>query len=117
MTPDVMRRVFEPFFTIRKWVKDLAVVYGIVKDLRGTITVESAPGVGSTFRVFLPKVQDEALKEETNAVQVSGGTERILFIDDEEMLTEWGHATLERLGYTVTAVNNSKEALDRPFAI
>ena len=69
-------------------------------------------GVGSTFRVFLPKIQAEALKEETHTAQISRGTERILFIDDEEMLTEWGKATLERLGYTVTAMNNSKEALN-----
>ena len=116
MTPDVMKRVFEPFFTTREVGKGtgmgLAVVYGIVKDLQGTITVESAPGVGSTFRVFLPKVQAEALKEEAHTAQISGGTERILFIDDEEMLVEWGQATLERLGYTVTAVTDSKEALN-----
>ncbi len=116
MTPDVMKRVFEPFFTTREVGKGtgmgLAVVYGIVKDLQGTITVESAPGVGSAFRVFLPKVQAEALKEEAHTAQISRGTERILFIDDEEMLTEWGKATLKRLGYTVTAMNNSKEALN-----
>ena len=103
-----MKRVFEPFFTTREVGKGtgmgLAVVYGIVKDLQGTITVESAPGVGSTFRVFLPKVQAEALKEETDRTQISRGTERILFIDDEEMLVEWGRATLERLGYKVTAL-------------
>ena len=116
MTPDVMKRVFEPFFTTREVGKGtgmgLAVVYGIVKNLQGTITVESVPGVGSTFRVFLPKVQAEALKEETDTSQVSGGTERILFIDDEELIVEWGKATLERFGYTVTAVRDSREALN-----
>ena len=116
MTPDVMKRVFEPFFTTREVGKGtgmgLAVVYGIVKDLEGTITVESTPGVGSTFRVFLPKVQAEALKEEAGRVQISTGTERILFIDDEEILVEWGRATLERLGYKVTAMTDSKKALN-----
>jgi signal transduction histidine kinase len=116
MNPDVMKRVFEPFFTTREVGKGtgmgLAVVYGIVKDLQGTITVESVPGVGSTFRVVLPKVKAETPNEEAHAAQTPGGTERILFIDDEEMLAEWGQATLKRLGYTVTAVNNSKEALN-----
>ncbi len=116
MTPDVTKRVFEPFFTTREVGKGtgmgLAVVYGIVKDLQGTITVESAPGIGSTFRVFFPKVQAEAQKEETDTIQVPKGTERILFIDDEEMLIKWGQVVLERLGYTVTAVNNSKEAFN-----
>ena len=69
MTPDVMKRVFEPFFTTREVGKGtgmgLAVVYGIVKDLQGTITVESTPGVGSTFRVFLPKVKAEQKEEQT----------------------------------------------------
>ena len=68
MSPDVMKRVFEPFFTTREVGKGtgmgLAVVYGIVKDLQGTITVESEPGVGSTFRVFLPKVKAEAERRE-----------------------------------------------------
>lgn len=116
MTPAVMKRVFEPFFTTREVGKGtgmgLAVVYGIVKDLQGTITVESTVEVGSTFRVFLPKVQAETPKEEAHTAQSSGGTETILFIDDEEMLTEWGQAALERLGYTVTAVNSGKEALN-----
>ena len=63
MTPEVMKRIFEPFFTTREVGKGtgmgLAVVYGIVTDLHGTITVESEPGVGSLFRVFLPKIKSD----------------------------------------------------------
>ncbi len=107
MTPDVMKRVFEPFFTTREVGKGtgmgLAVVYGIVKDLQGTITVESTPGVGSTFRVFLPKVKTEQKEEQPQTAQIPGGTESILFVDDEDMLVEWGETVLERLGYQVTA--------------
>jgi signal transduction histidine kinase/ActR/RegA family two-component response regulator len=115
MTPDVMKRVFEPFFTTREVGKGtgmgLAVVYGIVKDLQGTITVESTPGVGSTFRVFLPKVKAEQKEEQPQTAQIPGGRERILFLDDEDMIVEWGEAVLERLGYQVTALTDSTEAL------
>jgi PAS domain S-box-containing protein len=115
MSPEVMKRVFEPFFTTREVGKGtgmgLAVVYGIVKDLQGTITVESAPGLGSTFRVLLPKVTTDIEADSVRASQIPGGKERILFVDDEEMLVEWGGATLQRLGYRVTALTDSTEAL------
>ncbi len=120
MSPEVKRRVFEPFFTTREIGKGtgmgLAVVYGIVNDLQGTITVESEPGVGSAFRVLLPKVKAEVKVEELQMQQVPRGTERILFIDDEEMLVEWGEAVLERLGYSVTALTDSAEALRTLFS-
>jgi signal transduction histidine kinase/ActR/RegA family two-component response regulator len=115
MSHDVMKRVFDPFFTTREVGKGsgmgLAVVYGIVKDLQGMVTVESEPGVGSTFRVLLPKAKARTEAEPMHTVQILGGNERILFADDEPMLTEWGQVTLERLGYTVTAVTSSAEAL------
>jgi CheY-like chemotaxis protein len=120
MTPDVMKRVFEPFFTTREVGKGtgmgLDVVYGIVKDLQGTITVESELGVGSTFSVLLPKVKTGAETEVAQPIEIPGGNERILFVDDEEMLVEWGRATLERLGYTVTAMTDSQKAL-KTFSI
>jgi DNA-binding NtrC family response regulator len=89
----------------------LAVVYGIVKDLQGAITVESEPGVGSIFRVFFPKAKTEVNEDHIHTSQIPGGTERILFVDDEEMIVEWGRAVLERLGYTVAAVTDSAETL------
>ena len=116
MGPDVMKRVFEPFYTTREVGKGtgmgLAVVYGVVKDLQGTITVESTPGVGSIFRMLLPKVKPEGEKEQVYTIQAPMGAERILFIDDEELLVEWGQMTLKRLGYMVTAMTNSKKALE-----
>jgi CheY-like chemotaxis protein len=115
MNPEVMKRVFEPFFTTREVGKGsgmgLAVVYGIIKDLQGTITVESELGVGSTFRVLFPKVKTGAIADVVRPIQLSRGNERILFVDDEEMLVEWGQVTLERLGYKVTAETDSTEAL------
>jgi PAS domain S-box-containing protein len=115
MPPDVMKRIFEPFFTTKELGEGtgmgLSVVYGIVKSLHGTITVESEPGAGSTFRVFLPIARTDEKSESSEAQVTPKGSERILFVDDEEMLTEWGQAALERQGYSVTALTDSAEAL------
>ena len=114
MVPDVMNRVFEPFFTTRGVGKGtgmgLAVVYGIVKSLTGAITVESEPAVGSTFRIFLPKVKTEAKAEPAKTV-AAGGHERILFVDDEDLLAELNSERLKSLGYEVVTTTNSREAL------
>lgn len=115
IAPHVMKRIFEPFFTTKEVGEGtgmgLPVVYGVVKSLHGTITVESEPGAGSTFRVFLPIARTDEKSEGREAQVAPKGTERILFVDDEEMLTEWGQAALERLGYSVTALTDSTEAL------
>jgi len=115
MTPDVMKRVFDPFFTTREVGKGtgmgLAVVYGIVKDLGGKITVESYPGKGSTFRVFLPMIRTVMDVASERAIDIPKGKEKILFVDDEEMLVEWAKITLERLGYTITVTTDGSEAL------
>jgi len=115
MSPAVMRRMFEPFFTTREAGTGsgmgLAVVYGIVKDLGATITVESEPGVGSTFSVLLPKADTGESTQDMQPGEITGGAERILFVDDEELLVEWARTTLGRIGYEVTAVTDSREAL------
>jgi CheY-like chemotaxis protein len=115
MTPDVIKRVFDPFFTTREVGKGtgmgLAVVYGIAKDLGGRITVESVPGKGSTFRVFLPVVRTVTDIASEKATDIPKGKERILFVDDEEILVEWAQITLERLGYTITVTTDGSEAL------
>ncbi len=112
---EVMKRIFEPFFTTKGFGQGtgmgLAVVYGIVKSLNGDITVESTPGIGSTFRVFLPRVGANTLSTGPDVAEPPRGTERILFVDDEETLAELGRTMLGKLGYKVTAVTDSVEAL------
>jgi CheY-like chemotaxis protein len=116
MSPDVMKRVFEPFFTARGAGEGtgmgLAVVYGIVKGLSGTITVESEPGHGSTFSIFLPKAKTEAKPASIQPTTSPGGHERILFVDDEDLLVQLNSERLKSLGYAVAATTSSQEALD-----
>jgi DNA-binding NtrC family response regulator len=90
----------------------LSVVYGIVKSYNGGINVESTPGKGSAFTIYLPKAESRPRKEEDAAQAVQGNDERILFIDDERPLAEVAQAMLKRLGYRVTAVTDSKKAWD-----
>ncbi len=117
----VTERIFEPFFTTKCSGKGtgmgLAVTHGIVEAHKGMITVYSEPGKGTTFHVLFPELTapvsvavnaEPAAEEDT----VPTGTGRILFVDDEESLTESGCELLESLGYSVTVAMNSVEALD-----
>jgi len=116
MSSDTMQHIFEPFFTTKEVGRGtgmgLAVVFGIVKSLDGSIRVESEPGTGSVFRVFLPVARIDEEPDNSAEAAPPTGTERVLFIDDEELIVEWGRAALERLGYTVTAFLDGAKALD-----
>jgi len=116
MTPQVTERVFDPFFTTKKVGEGtgmgLSVVHGIIKSHGGSIIVESSPGRGSAFSVFLPAIETEVADQATQAQLVITGNERILFVDDEDFQADIGKRMLERLGYRVTARTNSLEALD-----
>lgn len=116
MTPEVTERIFDPFFTTKKLGEGtgmgLSVVHGIVKSHGGTITVESSPGKGSKFSVFLPAIETEATDTADQAQLVITGSERILFVDDEDFQADIGKRLLERLGYRVTAKTNSIEAFE-----
>ena len=112
---EVMDKIFDPFFTTKKLGEGtglgLSVVHGIVKQSNGYITVESEPGTGSTFTVYFPKVTGELQADAVSGDALPTGSERILFVDDEETLVEVGEDVLAELGYEVTSRMNGKEAL------
>ncbi|MGD0231173.1 MAG: PAS domain S-box protein [Syntrophorhabdales bacterium] len=115
MSADIMDKIFDPFFTTKKLGEGtglgLSVVHGIVKQSSGHITVESEPGRGSTFTVYLPKVKGEVEADEVSDEEIPTGSERILFVDDEEALVEMGEDILAELGYEVASRMSSWEAL------
>ncbi|HEY3274976.1 MAG TPA: ATP-binding protein [Syntrophorhabdaceae bacterium] len=115
MEPYVIKKIFEPFFTTKERGQGtgmgLAVAYGIIKSLEGEITVESTPGKGSTFNVFIPQAEPFVESEELAQGEIPRGKGLILFVDDDEALVEWGRETLLRLGYEVVGVAESREAL------
>jgi PAS domain S-box-containing protein len=114
--PDIQERIFDPYFTTKeKGVGTglgLAVVHGIVKKSHGTIRVESEIGKGSAFHVYLPQVDLSASKPADYPALPRGGSERILFVDDEKMLVEVGEQILRRLGYDVVSRTSPLEALE-----
>ncbi len=116
MCEDVRSRIFEPFFTTKERGQGtgmgLAVVYGIVKSHQGIITVVSKPGEGAVFTVYLPRyTSGEKTTDEPTRRPVPKGKERILFVDDEEVLVEMAEGMLERLGYSVFCTTDSVNAL------
>jgi PAS domain S-box-containing protein len=116
MEPAVKERIFDPYFTTKKVGEGtgmgLAVVQGIIKNHGGAISVYSEPGQGTTFHIFLPKFEGESGNEPAADELICGGTERILFVDDEAMLAELGQELIESLGYTITATTDSHDALE-----
>jgi PAS domain S-box-containing protein len=117
MTPEVLSRVFEPFFTTKEVGKGtglgLATVYGIISQSGGVIDVQSAPGEGTTFRIFLPVVAEAAsvpaVTLPTN--RNTRGTECVLVAEDEDAVRELMRRTLEDQGYQVIEAANGEEAL------
>lgn len=116
MTDKTRSRIFEPFFTTKPSGQGtgmgLAVVYGIVKSHRGAITVESEPGKGSTFVVFLPRAVEQAKEEAKEGGRALHGNERILLVDDEPFVLEMTSQMLNNLGYHVTTAQTGIEALN-----
>ena len=90
----------------------LSVVHGIVSNYNGAITVDSTPGKGTLFTVFLPYNTSDVVSEVKSMDQLPRGVEHILFVDDEMDITFMGKKMLENLGYKVTTRTNSSEAFE-----
>ncbi len=119
---ETRKRIFDPYFTTKDIGEGtglgLAVVHGIVQRYRGTIMVSSHPGRGTVFTVYLPRLIPDNTGERQNGAgeEFAGGVERIMFVDDEEQITEMSRQILTQFGYTVITFTSSTKALDHFFA-
>jgi CheY-like chemotaxis protein len=117
MDEATMARIFEPFFTTKEVGKGtglgLALVYGIVTDSAGAIDVASAPGRGSTFAIYLPRVESAtAVVADADAGPMARGNgERVLVVDDEEALVAVTSEVLKHIGYEPVACADGDAAL------
>jgi len=113
---EVVDRVFDPFFTTKQSGEGtglgLSVVHGIVRSHGGIVAMASEEGKGATFDVFLPIVEWTTDPESSIDKSLPGGTEWILFVDDEPPLVNLGKEMLESLGYHVVARTSSIDALE-----
>ena len=117
MSPEVIARIFEPYFTTKELGRGtglgLSVVHGIVKSHGGAIFPKSTPGEGTTFDIYLPEIESgESSSEPHHEIHWPRGKEKILFIDDEPVLTELAGIMLRKLGYNVVTETSSIEALN-----
>jgi PAS domain S-box-containing protein len=116
---ETLKRIFEPFFTTKESGKGtglgLSIVHGIVQQHGGAIRVYSAPGLGTTFRVFLPRIGNPDPAHVAGVVDASPvphGHERIIVVDDEETIRKLVCTTLGSYGYAVTEAPDPEQALD-----
>jgi len=117
MTEEVRKNIFEPFFTTKPKGRGtglgLATIYGVVKQSNGSIEVYSEVGKGTTFRIYLPRVEGEATKprEPDLPVELPTGSETVLLVEDEESVRNLCVRILERLGYRAMQAGNGNEAI------
>ena len=119
MSDAIRERIFEPFFTTKGIGRGtglgLAVVHGIVTEHEGAITVESLPGHGTTFSVYLPQVEPSTSRTTSDRrprVPSDPRKGRVLLVDDEEAVTRATTRLLVRLGYEVAGVVRARDAIE-----
>ena len=114
--PKIMDRIFDPYYTTKEVGKGtgmgLSVIHGIVKRHGGGIRVESKPGKGTLFEIYFPALEKTEEEEKEPEEEIKGGSERILFVDDEEPMVNLYRRHLERLGYDVKSTAKPVEALE-----
>lgn len=118
MKPEVLARVFEPFFTTKEVGKGtglgLATVYGIIGQNDGGIKVYSESGIGTTFKIYLPRAEADTKRDSSPQAAVLSaltGSETILVVEDEVQILNYERIMLERLGYKLLLANNPASAL------
>jgi CheY-like chemotaxis protein len=116
MDRETLERIFEPFFTTKGAGKGtglgLAMVYGIVKGHGGHITCYSEPGIGTTFKIYLPVLEMEVENDLASSGEMPAfGTETLLLVDDEDLIRDLGKTILTHAGYTVVTASDGLEAL------
>jgi signal transduction histidine kinase/ActR/RegA family two-component response regulator len=118
MDHDTKARIFEPFFTTKEKGKGtglgLSTVYGIIKQSGGGVWVYSELGKGTTFKVYLPQVEDEASAREHSKADeaIKRGTETVLLVEDEDMVRNLASELLEESGYVVLSASGGEEAIN-----
>jgi PAS domain S-box-containing protein len=116
MTPEVRANIFDPFFTTKERGKGtglgLAMIHGIVKQAGGHIAVYSELGVGTTFRIYFPRVVEKqpVLRPRIEPKSLPRGSEMVLLVEDEEMVRRVATRMLGALGYTVLEARDAREA-------
>jgi len=119
MSPETQARIFEPFFTTKTVGQGtglgLSTVYGVVKQSGGYVWVYSEPGIGTTFKIYLPLIDEPAPAAvgEEPRVTPARGSETVLVVEDEETVRALACRVLEDLGYAVLEAGNGAEALER----
>jgi len=116
MDPETRQRIFDPFFTTKEPGRGtglgLAMVYGIIKNHDGMITVSSKEGAGTTFNLFLPARKGLAVAATNADARAPRGVGTVLLVDDEEIAIKIGRRMLERLGYKVITAQSGAQALE-----
>ena len=116
MSPVIQARIFEPFFTTKEAGRGtglgLAMVYGVLRQNGGFVTVYSVPGVGTSFRLYFPRRRTAEAGPESQAdmAPLPGGRETLLLVEDEEALLDLERSVLEAAGYRVIAAANPRQA-------
>jgi len=116
MSRDTMERVFEPFFTTKSFGEGtglgLSQVFGFAKQLGGTVTVDSTPGAGASFTIYLPASRTSPIAEvgHPNGIHARG---RVLVVEDDMLVAELAAGMLGELGFDAVVSHSAKEALER----
>ena len=115
IAPEIIDKIWDPFFTTKKPGQGtglgLSVVHGIIKQHGASITVESQVEKGCTFTAYFPRISEAPSPAPSPQEAIPTGDERVLFVDDEEVLVDMGKELIGELGYRVTALTSSLEAL------